>query len=157
MFTRRTVSLGHLAVGLLATGFVCQAGRAAVLAAANGSAAQLTRSGDVVLGTDSVTALAYANTLETPLAALGLMAVGTRLTGLFALANAVWSSKVFPRWTAVLIAAAAISTLALDYGLPYLLLIIPWGWIGWKVFRMSPGDWARLRALPSETASVAST
>ena len=144
IFTRRSVSLGHLAVGLLATGFVCQACRVALLAAANGSAARLTRSGEVVIGTDSVTALAYANTLEHPLALLGLVVIATLLLGLLALANAVWSSKVFPRWTAVVMAAAALSCLALDYGFPYLLIVIPWSWIGWKVLRMAPADWARL-------------
>lgn len=83
-------------------------------------------------------------------ASLGHLAVG-----LLALANAVWSSKLFPRWTAATIAVAAVLTLVVDYGLPYLLLVVAWGWMGWKVLRMSSAEWERLRAPPplAETRS----
>jgi hypothetical protein len=50
IFTRRAASLAHLAVGLLATGFICQAGYASLLSSANWAAARLTRDGEVKAG-----------------------------------------------------------------------------------------------------------
>lgn len=125
-----------------------------LLSAANGAAARLTRDGEVEAG-DSYVALLYANTLEGPLSLLGLVAIVALLIGLLALANAVWSSKLFPRWTAATIAVAAVLTLVVDYGLPYLLLVVAWGWMGWKMLRMSSAEWERLRAPPplAETRS----
>jgi hypothetical protein len=144
VFTRRAASLGHLAVGLLATALVCQAAYAGLLAAANGAAARLTRDGDIDAG-DIFTTLLYANTLETPLALLALVAQATLLIGLLALTDAVRRSKLFPRWTAAASAVAAVLTLVVDFGLPYVLLAPAWAWMGWTILRMPTREWERLR------------
>ena len=97
--------------------------------------------------------LLYANTLEQPLVLLEIVAVVALFVGLLALANAVWSSRIFPRWTAVLIAVAPVLAVVVDYGFPYLLLVVAWGWIGWKMLRMSPAEWASFREAPAPEAA----
>lgn len=144
LFRRRAASLGHLAIVLLGIGFVCQATYAGLLSSANGAAARLTRDRDVDAG-DSFVTVTYANTLETPLVVLALVAMTTMLLGLLALAAAVWRSRSFPIWTAATIAVAAVLAFVFDFGLPYLMLVPAWAWMGWKIIRLRTAEWERLR------------
>jgi hypothetical protein len=147
LLTRRAASLGHLAIGLLLPALVCHGAYVSLLAAANGSAARLTGYDGVDPGSSFVTLL-YTNTLETPLALLALISFIGLLVGLLAVANGLWSSKLFPRWVPVAIALAGISNVILEV-VAYALLTAAWGWIGWRVLRMSTQGWKALGQSPS--------
>jgi hypothetical protein len=60
--------------------------------------------------------------------------------------------NTFERQTALAsastIAIGTVLAVPVDYGLPYLVLVIAWGWIGWRVLRMPAAEWASLRERP---------
>ena len=73
--------------------------------------------------------------------------------GLLILAIGLWRAKVAPLWVSMLIVAGLLSefvgTDALSPELLFVLLLVGFGWLGWKVLRMPDAQWKGDMPAPS--------